>query len=74
MYHFKVKLAAKFKCLHLPARQLRLTLQPPQASMVRTYYQVRTQQVMVPMLQHTQDCYDLPIGSIIILLCHREEV
>ena len=42
VYHFEIKLAAKFQSLHLPARQLRLTLQPLQTSMVRTYYEVRT--------------------------------
>ena len=50
VYHFEIKLAAKFQSSHLPARQLRLTLQPPQASMVGMNYEVRTQQVVMPML------------------------
>ena len=48
VYHFEIKLAAKLQSSHLPARQLGLTLQPLQASMIRTDYEVRTQQVVTP--------------------------
>ena len=51
VYHFEIKLAVKFHSLQLPARQLRLTLQPPQTGVVRMYNEVRTQQVMTPMFQ-----------------------
>ena len=74
MYHFKIKLAAKFQSLHLPARQLRLTLQPPQASMVRTYYKVSTQQIVMPMFQGTQNHYELPVCCVILLFSHGEAV
>ena len=74
MYHFKIELAAKFQSLHLPARKLRLTLKPPQISMVRAYYKVRTQQVMTPMFQGTQNCHKLPVCYIIILFSHGQLV
>ena len=74
MYHFEIKLAAKFQSLHLPARQLRLTLQPPQTSMVRTYYEVRTQQVMTPTFQGTKNCHKFPVHCVIVLLHHRQSV
>ena len=74
MYHFKIELAAQFQSLHLPARQLRLSLQPPQTSMVRTYNEVRTQQVMPPMFQGTENCHKFPVHCIIVLLHHRQSV
>ena len=72
--HFKVKLATKLKHSHLLARQLRLTLQPPQASMIGTYNEVRNQQVVTPTFQHTKDCNKFPVHCVVILLCHRQSV
>ena len=42
--------------------------------MIRMDYKVCTQQFVMPMLQCTQNCNELPIGCVIILLSHREAV
>ena len=74
VYHFKIKLAAKLKRLHLPVRQLGLTLQPPQASMVGTYNEVRTQQVVTPSFQRTKNSNKFSIRCVVVLLRHRQSV
>ena len=74
MNHFKVELAAELQRPNLASLQLWLTLQPSMASLVTSYYEVRTQKIVPPALQCAQDGDELSVGSIVILLCYGQPV